>query len=188
MKLHQSKLTGRQRDKAAGNSNKWRKGELVSTSSQEWANYWIWALVTSISCTDTAMCTHTRTDRQSHTAQSRAEQNRTEQNRQFKALDTMAERPAGLDVLEKLIKWSDLHYSQVLISITKLKWAKAHEQHTGWTGTDTQTHTRTHSCSVRASPGEFQPFVLHWQTYKCAKLGQNVTRMSKKIRKVKWTQ
>lgn len=48
--------------------------------------------------------THIRTDRQSHTAQSRAEQNRTEQNRQFKALDTMAERPAGLDVLEKLIK------------------------------------------------------------------------------------
>lgn len=97
MKLHQSKLTGRQRDKAAGNSNKWRKGELVSTSSQEWANYWIWALVTSISCTDRPMCTDTH--RQSHTAQSRAEQ-----NRQFKALDTVAERPAGLDVLEKLIK------------------------------------------------------------------------------------
>lgn len=103
MKLHQSKLTGRQRDKAAGNSNKWRKGELVSTSSQEWANYWIWALVTSISCTDRAMCTHTYAQTDNHT-QHRAEQNRTEQNRQFKALDTMAERPAGLDVLEKLIK------------------------------------------------------------------------------------
>lgn len=148
MKLHQSKLTGRQRDKAAGNSNKWRKGELVSTSSQEWANYWIWALVTSISCTDRPMCTHTQTD--NHT-QHRAEQSRTEPNWQFKALDTVAERPAGLDVLEKLIKWSDLHYSQVLISITKLKWAKAHEQHTGWTGTATQTRTHTQSEPARGS-------------------------------------
>lgn len=138
--------------------------------------------------------THSTTDIHTHTHKQTithsAEQNRTEQNRQFKALDTVAERPAGLDVLKKLIKWSDLHYSQVLISITKLKWAKAHEQHTGWTGTDTQPHTRTHvhSHSLTVSSGDFQPFVLHWQTHKCAKLGQNVTRMSKKIRKVKWTQ
>lgn len=45
---------------------------------------------------------HTHTDRQTITHST--EQSRTEPNRQFKALDTVAERPAGLDVLEKLIK------------------------------------------------------------------------------------
>lgn len=151
MKLHQSKLTGWQRDKGkreerrVGQHEQPRVGKLLDLGVGYFNQLH----------RQSSVHTHTHTHRQTITHST--EQNRAEQNRQFKALDTVAERPAGLDVLEKLIKWSDLHYSQVLISITKLKWAKAHEQHTGWTGTDTQTRTRTHSHSVRASPGEFQP-------------------------------
>lgn len=89
----------------------------------------------------------------------------------------------------KLIKWSDLHYSQVLISITKLKWAK----HTSSTlDTYIRNHTQTHThwqIYTFTDSGIFNLSSLRqWQTHKCEKLGQNVTSMSKKTGKGKWNE
>lgn len=107
MKLHQSKLTGRQRDKEAA-TGEWEMGEgRVGQHKQPRVGKLLDLGVGYFNQLHRQSNAHSTTDTHTHTdnhTRRRAEQNRREQNRQFKALDTVAERPAGLDVLEKLIK------------------------------------------------------------------------------------